>query len=492
VNLDSRPVDAIERIEVLADGASALYGADAVAGVVNFITKRNRTDGGSYYHAALPDQSQGGSWNAGITKGFGDLQSDGYNVLLTLSHDVQNKLQASDRAVSRRGAYFSFFAGGVKYLYNARTSNTEPANITVGQIGVAYNPFYIANGNCGNGPLAAPLTASGSTTCRFNYAATVQDIPGNSRESGLIRGTFKTSDDSEVWAEVLVSDFTLRAQYAPPAQPFGISPTRFPTLWNTYVVGNPLLADHTACTVAPCAHGTISTATVGYRGVSAGRRTDDYNTLARHLSVGFDAKAWDWLFKGSIVSSHGKLTDTAVGGYMDFNQFSAAVANSSDDPSMGIGASAVQGAILHSKFSETYSDITGFQFNAQRKVLDMGGGDSVVAVGAEYDLTKYKIDYSSLILSQSGFSTQPASPNYPIGGNYGQVPFEADRTNWGLFTEWLLPLRRDLTATASVRYDGYSKVHSDDVFSVAADPIAGLQQQLAGADLGNTFNDLTY
>jgi iron complex outermembrane recepter protein len=492
VNLDSIPVDAIERIEVLTDGASALYGADAVAGVVNFITKKNRTDGGAYYHAALPDQGQGGSWNAGITKGFGDLQADGYNLLFTLSHDVQNKLQASDRAVSRQGAYFAFSSGGVNYLYNARTSNTEPANITVGQAGIAYNPFYIANGNCGNGPLAAPLTSSGSTTCRFNYAATVQDIPGNTRDSGLIRGTFKTGDDSEVWAEILVSDFTLRAQYAPPAQPFGISPTRFPTLWNTYVVGNPLLAGYTVCTAAPCAPGTISTATAGYRGVSAGGRTDDYNTLARHIAVGFDAKAWDWLFKGSIVASHGKLTDTAAGGYMDFNQFSAAVASGAYDPIMGVGASAIQGSILHSKFSESNSDVTSMQFNAQHKVLDMGGGESILSVGAEYDLTKYKTDYSSLILSQSGFSTQPASSNYPIGGNYGQVPFEADRTNWGLFAEWLLPLRKDLTVTASARYDGYSKVHSDDVFSAVADPVTGLQQQLAPAELGNTFNDTTY
>ena len=54
---------------------------------------------------------------------------------------------------------------------------------------------------------------------------------------------------------------------------------------------------------------------------------------------------------------------------------------------------------------------------------------------------KYSIDYSSLlILSGSGFSSQPANPDFPIGGNYGQVPFEADRNNWGFFGEWLFPI----------------------------------------------------
>jgi len=492
VNLDSIPVDAIERIEVLTDGASALYGADAIAGVVNFITKKNRTDGDAYYHVSIPDQSHGGGWNAGITKGIGDLQADGYNVLFTLSHDNQDALQASQRAVSRQGAYFPFSSGGTNYIFNSRTGNTVPANITVGAAGVAYNPFYIANGNCGQGALAAPLTSGGNTLCRFNYAATVQDIPGNKRDSGLIRGSFKTSENSSVWAEILVSDFTMNAQYAPPAQPFGISPTLLPALWNKYVVGNPLLADYTVCTAAPCPAGTIKSATVGYRGVDAGGRADDYETKARHIAAGFDAKAWDWTFRGSITVSHGTLSDTAAGGYMDYAQFSSAIASGAYDPITGSGSSAIQSAILHSKFSESNSDVTSFQLNAQHKVFDLAGGESVVSVGGEYDLTKYKVDYSSLILSQSGFSTQPASSDYPVGGGYGAVPFEADRGNWGLFGEWLLPFRKDLTVTASVRYDAYTKVHSDTVFSANADPVTGLQMQLPSADLGNTFSDTTY
>jgi len=45
VDLNSIPVNAIERVEILTDGASALYGSDAIAGVVNFITKRDTTEG---------------------------------------------------------------------------------------------------------------------------------------------------------------------------------------------------------------------------------------------------------------------------------------------------------------------------------------------------------------------------------------------------------------------------------------------------------------
>jgi iron complex outermembrane receptor protein len=113
-------------------------------------------------------------------------------------------------------------------------------------------------------------------------------------------------------------------------------------------------------------------------------------------------------------------------------------------------------------------------------------------VGAEYDRYKYQIAFSSLFLSQSGFSTQPANPDFPIGGSYGQVPFEASRNNWGLFGEWLFPILKELNVTASVRYDDYAKVHSDEVFGVTPDPATGLIDQLPSANLGNTFSDVTY
>ena len=205
VNLNSIPLDAIERVEVLTDGASALYGADAIAGVVNFILKKNQTEGRVFYNASIPSESGGGAWNAGFSKGFGDLDSDGWNILLTYSHDVQDKLEASQRAVSSQGAYFPFSANGTNYIFNNRTSNTEPANVIISQLGVSYNPYYQANGNCGQGALAAPLTVGGSTTCRFNYAATVEDIPGYKRDSGLLKATFDLHDGGKVWGEAVVS-----------------------------------------------------------------------------------------------------------------------------------------------------------------------------------------------------------------------------------------------------------------------------------------------
>jgi iron complex outermembrane receptor protein len=50
----------------------------------------------------------GGKWSAGISKGFGNLESDGNNLLLSYSHDEQNDLMARQRAVSGRGGLIKF------------------------------------------------------------------------------------------------------------------------------------------------------------------------------------------------------------------------------------------------------------------------------------------------------------------------------------------------------------------------------------------------
>jgi iron complex outermembrane receptor protein len=492
VNIDSIPLSAIERVEVLTDGASALYGADAIAGVVNFILKKDATEGVAYYNLSNPENSGGGGWNAGLSKGFGSLVNDGYNVLFTYSHDVQYKLQASQRAVSQMGAFFPFSSGGQNYVMFNPTSNTEPGNLTVN--GHSFNPYLQANGNCG-GTLRFPLTSATGTTCRFNYAATVQDIPSSIRDSGMLKGTFKVSDNNTVWAEAVLSKFDLTSQYAPPAQPLGLSPTNLPTLWNKYVVPYLTSTGQTVGTAATCVPGhprtTICNATLGYRAISAGGRTDDWGTTARQIAVGWKGDFAGWGLSATALASHGRATDTAAGGYLDFDQFTSAVASGAYDPVLATGSAALKSTILSTLFSTANSDVKGIQIAAQHEVFNMSGGPSIVALGAENDWTKYTVDFSDLSLSGSGYSTQPASTDVPLGGGSGAIPFEADRTNWGVFGEWLLPIEKNLDVTASVRYDSYAKVHSTTVFALTPDA-TGLIPELPPADLGNTFNDVTY
>ena len=98
VNLNSIPLAAVERVEVLTDGSSAIYGTDAIGGVINFILKKNFN---GVNVSARTNVTQGGGGNTkgiSIVGGMGDMDSEGYNLMATLSYDKQAILNAHQRS----------------------------------------------------------------------------------------------------------------------------------------------------------------------------------------------------------------------------------------------------------------------------------------------------------------------------------------------------------------------------------------------------------
>ena len=80
-DLNMIPFAAIDRIEVLRDGASALYGTDAIGGVINFITKKSYNGATVTVGYDSPQHGGGRATSANVGFGFGDLSSQGFNVL---------------------------------------------------------------------------------------------------------------------------------------------------------------------------------------------------------------------------------------------------------------------------------------------------------------------------------------------------------------------------------------------------------------------------
>ena len=500
VNLESIPLDAIERVEILTDGASALYGSDAIAGVVNFITKKNKTDTNVFFSNQTPEHPGGRAYSAGISKGWGNLETDGYNFLASYSHDFQHAIKATDRDFSKAGGYIPFSYGGQNYVQIATSANNEPANLKVPTLPVGaapgtapttyqFSPYYNAHGNCGNAYSnfltvpAAPGTAAGGY-CNFNFASFVQDNPSTNRDSGLLKGSFKINEDTTAWAELVLSDTDVVAQFAPPSQPLGISPTKYANLYAKYV--QPFLAANNLVLAG-------SSVTMNYRPIATGGRADDFDTFARHFATGVDGQAFGWGYTARLTLSHSQLKDIAAGGYLDSDKFGALVAAGTVDPLGGSSGTTLAPALLNgTTFSTTESDMDSVHFGGQHDLFDLKGGTSILSVGTDYSYQHYKIGYNDLIASQNGFQGQPASSDFPIGGNYGQVPVDVSRKNWGVYGEWLLPVLKTLEVTASGRYDNYDAAHSNDNFSPNLDPVTGLYPKTANGDLGNSSHGSTY
>src|SRR5690606_32836386 len=96
-DLSTIPLDAVERVEVLKDGASAIYGSDAIAGVVNIILRSDFNGAILRASYGLSGDSDGDAKKATLTAGTGDLATDGWNAFFSLDVGKTDAIKISDR-----------------------------------------------------------------------------------------------------------------------------------------------------------------------------------------------------------------------------------------------------------------------------------------------------------------------------------------------------------------------------------------------------------
>lgn len=97
VDLNSIPFAAIERVEILRDGASAVYGTDAIGGVINFILKKDFEGAQVQAFADHTEEGSGNIYRFNVIAGTGDINKDGYNIMATASFKKSEILRGVDR-----------------------------------------------------------------------------------------------------------------------------------------------------------------------------------------------------------------------------------------------------------------------------------------------------------------------------------------------------------------------------------------------------------
>ncbi|MGE5320790.1 MAG: TonB-dependent receptor plug domain-containing protein, partial [Hyphomicrobiaceae bacterium] len=176
-DLNAIPIGALDRIEVLRDGASSLYGTDAIGGVINFITRKDYRGAEVSAQFTQPEHTGGKSWNANAGFGHGDLAKDKWNFFGFIDYQHQDVLTTPQRDFARA----------------SKTSPTgSPASWSQGSLAV--NPLAPA---C-SGQFQAPSTA---TNCAYYYWNWVDLIPKTDRINGMLKGTFALSENHQLSVE---------------------------------------------------------------------------------------------------------------------------------------------------------------------------------------------------------------------------------------------------------------------------------------------------
>ena len=424
VDLNMIPIAALDRVEVLRDGASAIYGTDAIGGVINFITKRSVTSTTITAEAVRPRKDGADEERVNLSTGFGDLDADGFNVFGVIDWHKQEVLTSQQRGFSRTGIVAS---RGL----SVTSGTTFPGNY--------FDPVSEVAGNPGaaTGCLPPNSVAQGAI-CRQDYTQLIDNLPGQEQKALYAKASMKVMGEHIASFEYLHSENDVTSRTAPPPQTGLTLP-----ITSRYYPGN-------AGGVPAMPGLSGAPLSVNWRPIEAGQREIDSEGKADRAVLALEGLAAGWDYKTGLAYSVSKSSEDFVGGYVQDTSFAAGVANGVLNP-FGLqdaaGLAYLESTALRGQVQSAKVKNTAFDIKASRELMAMAGGQLALAAGLELRREEADFNVNQAIASQASSS-----------GLSGSLPKSGSRNIQALFGEVSVPFVKDLDVQFAVRYDRYNDV----------------------------------
>ena len=444
VNLNMIPFSAVDRIEIIADGASAVYGSDAIAGVVNIILQKDYE--GLTIQARYGDRSQddGTEFSASVLMG---ASNDRASITFALEYDNRDPIFDADRDYTKATwedldgdgdiVGYEETRGVSFYGYTLLNPDYDPS--------VPYDPndrstWYVTPGaDCieGDNGFAGEFDASGvfgpdsGKYCGYAYALTAANRAGLDRIMTWVSAEYELTDNVDIFADILITQNESFGRYAPSA-------ARGPT-----IPGDP--------------RNDIG-ATYGYfRWVDLGTRDNTVTDNLTDINIGIKGDtsgsiSWEAYYTyseyksaspGNYYLNYAGLNYNAFGnGQADgdcVNDIEGYTCNQAGETDFDQFVANMKHTTINDDTQELWKVFAGMQFD----MFELSGGAASAYVGAEH----FKIDYSALVDAQSEAGL--------IGGSFGNSAV-GKRDVTALSFESIFPVTDWLELDAAVRYDDYS------------------------------------
>jgi iron complex outermembrane receptor protein len=475
-DLNVIPTDAVERVEILKDGASAIYGSDAIAGVVNIILRRDFQGATARAMLGTGEAGDGQHNNIALTWGKGDLETDRYNVLLNFEYkktdEIWNRERGSRDWIGKidlrpwgYSAQEGFGGSGAITGNNASNPNSINGNVR--------NPDtldYYNRGNLGGAGFTRlfPGAACSNFTnhpqgdprggCLVDAAFLYNQIqPDQEYVTVFGRGTFKLNQEIEGYAELNLYNSLTQASSTPstisanqgyPGGPVSGAGVAFgPTHPDNPYFGREARLRYLAADVGPRVSNVESNfvrALIGLRGNMAG---------------------WDW--DSALLYSQNKVSNDREGFLQRDATFAllnptpanvaAAIANNPGYRALppgtywriaenaGLNSPAVYAALSPVISNDAHTKIAQIDFKATREFGKLPGGALGVAAGAEFRHESTELE-----------PTAGTERGNIIGLGYSA--YNGQRNVVALYAEALAPVLPGLEVTGAMRWDHFTDV----------------------------------
>ncbi len=439
VNLSQIPLAAVERVEVLKDGASAVYGTDAIGGVINFILRKDYTGAEV---TAYGTKTEGGGGNVRRYTGaigFGDINKQRFNVLATFDYEKDTPLKASQRT-------FGSTAIRPDLGFTRTSGNVFPANFVFN--GTSYN-LSAVNGcipAAGSYRIVAS-TGQPSTTqrfCRYDFASVLDIYPPSERKGFFTRAAFQIANDHQLFVEYNLSKnkVTYASSETPVNNFDGVGPFLYPANGPFYPR---TFTTPRGETITPT--GALP---VAWRLKQGGLRTNRADSDESRFVAGAQGSFVGWDYNTAYSSSESKATDNYIDGWVRASRLRAAVATGlidvfSGNPQNAAGQALIDGVKILETVRESKAKVKSFDGRLSKELMEMRNGPLAIAFGAERREEKLDDDPKEVLFSGD-----------ILGGGGALPPTHAKRDVTAVFAELNIPILRNIEGQVAVRYDKYS------------------------------------
>ena len=433
VDLNSLPLDAIERIEVLKDGASAIYGADAVGGVVNVILRKNYAGAALGASYGQTGDSDGKQMRITGSYGIGNIDTDKYNAFVSLEWQSTDNIWSKDRGFIGQGdlrslGYYNVLNGANRPYFGLGPSSNS-------RYGVIRDP--VTNARVNVIPCDASQKDPATGLCLYNRLDEQEIQPELDRLNIFGRFAYQIAPTMQAYTELGYFQTKMKANGTLGANNDG----------GVYKPGdpfNPLVVHGPMAFPATHPDNPFGVArTLFYVPYELGGRDQETDNRVFRGLVGLQGSHFGWDWDTGLLYTESKLKNTNLG-FIVYDTMQAALNNgtyrvnspNTTDPS-------VLAAVSPRLETEPKSSVTSIDFKASRELMKLDGGSLGLALGAEYRKEK------------ANNPPVPGTDTASIVG-LGYSAFDMSRNVWAVYGEVVAPVTKWLELNAALRYDDYS------------------------------------
>jgi len=423
---------------VLTEGASALYGADALGGVINIITRR---DGDANEATAGWTLPKGGAreWRASAFKSVGSIDETGQNLSLSASAMHRSGMPATARRYASQ-SQIDFTQGGQRYRFQDGQLTSAPANADGVQ-----SLLLLNGGTCPSGQYTA--TDANGSTCLYNYAADLDLIPEQSQHSAMASYTRQIGPDGKLAIDALLARSQVSVHQSAAASVLTVND------------GTDVFANNLAPVGYP-----FSSALAYTRFVDLGRRSFTDTSTLGDLALRLDGRTAGWAWQSGLKYSQSMVVSD-VGNALSYGAAQSLIDNNTGyDPFLlpgqqtAAGLAALKRAAYNGEWTHGRSTLQEWQAQGTRELASLPGGPLKLALGAH--VRHERLTFQPSAFAQ-GLLSDPATGTVAADG-YGDLRIgdylplnssSSTRWAWGAFSELLAPVSRTLEVGGAVRTD---------------------------------------